>query len=420
VVAIWRARAEGYLRQQGETDIAFQARRRDWFLARRTEETPPSLIPLLPDDPIIVLITLDALRADLVAQPKHLRQLPTLRRLKEQSVYFSEARAPSCQTVTTLSSMFSGLYFSQQRWSRDPESSASFPGDDTTPRFPQLFQQARVPTVVAPAAYFLVNEYGVVRGFDEQASPRTPSLNKTGFTDGAHLSERAIEVLQGHEGGALFLYVHYLDARYPYSAGEPRSPGFERYLGALSYIDQQVGRVLRATRRLGLWDRAVVVLASDYGDALGEHDSTHDAKTLYEEQLHVPLMIRVPGVRSRRVNQMVSLMDVGPTLLDMMGLHTPAHFMGQSLTPYLSGRGAPLTRPIVAEMRSKKALYFADGYKLIVDDGQHTEELYHLETDPKERVNVIDKPSAKGRQRVAQLRQFFDTHRHARPRHEVP
>jgi arylsulfatase A-like enzyme len=117
---------------------------------------------------------------------------------------------------------------------------------------------------------------------------------------------------------------------------------------------------------------------------------------------------------------MVSLMDVGPTLLDMLGLDTPAHFMGQSLTPYLRGRGARPTRPILAEVRLKKALYFDDGYKLIVDDREHTEELYHLKTDPKERVNVIDKPSAKGRQRLAQLRQFFDTHRYARPRHEVP
>ena len=112
-------------------------------------------------------------------------------------------------------------------------------------------------------------------------------------------------------------------------------------------------------------------------------------------------------------------MDVGPTLLDMMGLETPAHFMGQSLTPYLHGRRPQLTRPIVAEAASRKALYFDDGYKLIVDDAQQTQELYDLTTDPGEQLNVIAGPSSNGRARLGRLRQFFATHAPDRPRNET-
>ncbi|HEY6722853.1 MAG TPA: hypothetical protein VI197_02445, partial [Polyangiaceae bacterium] len=86
----------------------------------------------------------------------------------------------------------------------------------------------------------------------------------------------------------------------------------------------------------------------------------------------------------------------------------------------LKGEPANFSRPIVAEGRLKKALYFPDGYKLIVDDRLGTEELYDLTRDPKELENLIDAPDADAERRIDSLRSFFRIHTLSRPGYQIP
>src|SRR5690606_4974726 len=108
----------------------------------------------------------------------------------------------------------------------------------------------------------------------------------------------------------------------------------------------------------------------------------------------------------------------GPTVLDMFGLPTPPHFLGQSLVGFLRSDDPLLTRPIIAEGRLKKSWVFDDGFKLIVDDRTSTVELYDLKEDPKELVNVFDtEPTANAR--LATLRTFFDVHQIRRKGYKI-
>lgn len=109
------------------------------------------------------------------------------------------------------------------------------------------------------------------------------------------------------------------------------------------------------------------------------------------------------------VNDLVSLVDLGPTILDTFGLPTPGHFMGQSLVPYLEGREPSLTRPIIAETRLMRVLVTPDRLKLIVDTRSKRRELYDLNVDPLELHNLADDPALLA-EPLAFMNKFFEVH----------
>ncbi len=396
----------------------------EWFMDRSQLPAIPHSTPNpVPESPIVLFITIDSLRADLLTRPETRRALPTLTRLAERSVYFTQARAPGSQTVYTLTSVFAGTYFSQQYWSTGaPDRSTRatdslFPHATNSIRFPTSLHHAGISTVTFASSSWLVNSVGVVRGFSQERFVRSRGEK---YTHGRDLTRAALRHLKEVERGPLFLYLHYLDPHSPYNRGKrTQGPPFERYLDEVRLVDAELARLIHALRENGAWSKTVLILSADHGEAFGEHGSRYHATTLYDEQTRVPLLIRVPGVQARQVDVPVSLMDIGPTVLDVFGLPTPATFMGQSLLGFIRGEDPHLTRPIVAEGRLKKSWVFEDGFKLIVDDRNGALELYNLNVDPGETVNVFDtEPTANAR--LATLRTFFDVHRIRRAGYEIP
>jgi arylsulfatase A-like enzyme len=161
-------------------------------------------------------------------------------------------------------------------------------------------------------------------------------------------------------------------------------------------------------------------VAADHGEAFGEHGTIYHTKTLYEELLRVPLIVRGPGIAARRIDRHVTLMDLGPTLLDVFGVDTPPGFMGQSLVPLLQGRDAPLDRPVLAEGRLRRALYFGDHLKVIEDERRKLVEVYDLLADPGEMRNLFDADSQRVLPGLAALRAFFEAHAYAKPGYSPP
>jgi arylsulfatase A-like enzyme len=167
-------------------------------------------------------------------------------------------------------------------------------------------------------------------------------------------------------------------------------------------------------------DRAVLIVSSDHGEAFGEHDTFYHTKTVYEELLHVPLFIQGRGIKPRRVGRRVTLVDLGPTILDLFGVETPSGFMGQSLVPLLAGRDVKLDRPIFAEGRLRRAFYMENGLKVIEDARRKTVEAYDLTSDPRELTNLFDTERERVRPGLVALRRFFDVHAFAKPGYETP
>ena len=190
-------------------------------------------------------------------------------------------------------------------------------------------------------------------------------------------------------------------------------------LAEIGVVDQQIQRLKKDLADMGLAPRTTLIVTADHGEAFGEHGTQFHATTLYDELLRVPLIISSPGVRPRQVSEPVSLVDLGPTVLDLMGVPTPGHFMGQSLVPFLRGESPVLTRPIVAEGRLKRAMVFPDGKKAIVDDRHGTIEVYDLRSDPKEERNLFDE-NRDAEAHEAVLRAFLEGHTIKRSGYRVP
>lgn len=390
-----------------------------WFVRRDAAAAVPPTRPVLRrDDLVVVLVTIDSWRADLPLDATHDTRLPNLARLRDQSVYFTAARAPGSQTVYSLAELFAGTYFSQQYWSALADQRDRWPDDDATPRFPELLAAAGIPTVTFASAKWLVNRNGVVRGFtEEEVVPPRPGCFY-GTTD--EQMPRLLARLDAVGDGPAFIYAHVLDAHFnlcPISVGPPRS--FAAYLAALEPVDRQLGALRARLDRPDLADRAVLIVSSDHGEAFGEHGAHNHRHNLYEELLRVPLLIYGRPFAPRRIDVPVSLIDLGPTILDLFGQMTPGHNLGQSLVPLVRGGPAP-TRPIAAEGQLKKAMLFPDGHKAIVDDRNSTIEVYDLAIDPLESNNLVDRDDSAASDRIDVLRQFFKVHQIRRPGYTIP
>jgi len=174
-----------------------------------------------------------------------------------------------------------------------------------------------------------------------------------------------------------------------------------RYYGKVTLVDEMIGRVLARLGELDLSDRTIVVFTSEHGELMGAHRLMFKS-LMYEESVGVPLILRVPGLTDggRRVRAAVSTVDLGPTLLDLMGVAAPPGLQGESWGPALrDGRTWP-ERPVFMEFNGPpwpfddrfterlRTVLTPEGSKLTVDDRSQGE-LYDLGQDPQERKNLF-------------------------------
>jgi arylsulfatase A-like enzyme/Flp pilus assembly protein TadD len=162
---------------------------------------------------------------------------------------------------------------------------------------------------------------------------------------------RVLEWLPKQQGSPFFLWFHLWDAHDPYNPPEPfrsRFPGAP-YNGSIAYLDATVGKLLDYLRDQGLYDNTLIAIAADHGESLGEHGELTHSIFLYDSTIHVPLLLKLPGNRfvGQRVNATASLVDLAPTLLDVLGHTPPPAMQGHSLLP-LVGNPHPENRPSLA------------------------------------------------------------------------
>jgi arylsulfatase A-like enzyme len=389
----------------------------EWLQPRAgLPDRPPTPGPRFASSPLVILLTVDCLRYELASGRRSGARLPNLRRLGTEGLSFDHAIAPSTSTVYTLSAVFSGKHYSLLEWSGE-QRARIFPRDDSTQRFPDLLQRAGVYTAHAASFRWLQNDFGIVRGFERVDYETIPGDR---WRPGDALTDALLARLEevGERPGLLF--AHYNDPHKPYKRGRKRAPAFQRYVAELEFIDEQIGRVLEAVERLGLEERTLVILSADHGEAFGEHGRKNHGNSLYQEALHVPLFIWGRNVTPGTLTAPVTLVDLGPTILDVFRLPIPAHFMGQSLYPAIHGQPLTLSRPIIAQLAHRRAIVTADLVKVIEDVRVGTREVYDLRRDPEELDNIVDRSDPRADAALDLLRTYFDVHRFRRPGYEEP
>jgi arylsulfatase A-like enzyme len=380
---------------------------RPWYEPRTHRAvSPPSPERLLPDGPIVLFITIDALRYE-VLSPKYRRTARTIQDIRAHGVSFTQARSPGSDTRYALAAVFAGRYFSMLKWTGLEKSHPTLEGD-MLPRFPELLKARGVETASGHALpKMLASSVGILKGFSEEfvtedgeESPGTPKI-----------VDHAIERLKRHGSGPFFFYAHLLDPHAPYSKhGKPAKTSRQAYMAEVGFADEHLGRLRKAIRELGLAHRTMLIVSADHGEAFGEHRLYRHNKPLYDVMVRVPLLVEFPGAEPRTVDRHVSLMDVGPTVLDVFGVPTPGYWMAESLVPHLRGKPAETHRPIFMERRKEQALLFADGVKALARKSPWSEEIYDLKRDPDEENNLRDELGAEGERRIALVHAYAAAH----------
>src|SRR5438874_1612424 len=362
-----------------------------------------------PNAPVIV-ISIDTLRADhLPAYGYKQVETPNIDRFRRDSILFENAYAHVPLTYPSHISMLTGALPPDN----GVRNNIGYPFDAARHEtIPSLLHKNGYATGAAISAYVLRGSTGIKNAFefyDDAVEVRggeaQGELQRDGATTAA-IAERWI----GEQGDRPFFFLlHLFEPHSPYTPPEPYRSRYTSspYDGEIATADAIVGQFIDDLKRKKIYDRAVIVLMSDHGEGLNEHGEAEHGIFLYREELHVPLMLKLPDndQSNRSVSQPVGLIDIFPTIAALTGITPPASLRGQSLL------ATSAHRSLYAEtLYPRIHLGWSDLHSLI-DDAHHyikapRPELYEFPHDPAERDNILERE----RRTYAAMRQQLDAY----------
>jgi arylsulfatase A-like enzyme len=362
----------------------------------------------------LLIVTIDALRADRLGvagygRPQGKSLTPTLDGLARKGAYFRRVWSHAPNTPRSFPSILTGRYPSDIAWDKPTVNYPNLlPSNQTF--FQTLAAAGWMPIGIFSHFYFTPDR-GISRGFAEWSNDGAGTIAESNKDIASprivpKVIERLRQAAARKQRFALWTHLFEPHSSYMTHKEFPTSltgvPGLmEKYDFEIAFTDRWLGKLLDAVKELGLADTTAIVIMADHGEAWGEHKHYFHGQDLFDEQLRVPLLIVVPGQSARRIDDPVSLVDVGPTLLDLIGAPIPAAMRGRSLMPYITAQGTPPgARPIFAELMPATAwphhaAMMIDGHhKLIHRISDRRWELYDLNADAGEKKNLADAPAA--------------------------
>ncbi len=399
----------------------------------------------------IVFIVIDALRADHLGVSGYGRDTsPNIDKLAKESIFFSNAITTIPSTTPAVASMMTGLH---------PHSHGL--------RFihrQKLDQKLTTLAETLKAHGYKTIGYdidsigdGIDKGFDSFTSLNWRIINKIRRTikksvDWSYKANKGEELsffirnqLIKNKNKKFFLYAHYDDLHHPYNPPSPFDNMFDKsytgnhafndfkkirrgdlifnnklpkeeihhaiahYDGMIRFIDIQIGKVIGYLYELNLMNNTIIILCSDHGESLGEHNLFFQhTMSLYEETLRIPLIMKIPGMAQKRIQSQAQSIDIMPTLLEILDIPVLDKIDGKSLAPMIKGRGDDRkflfaengelifkqnNRSFLPGIEGKWRAIRTNEWKLICipHPKNNIYELYNLKNDPKESVNLIDK-----------------------------
>ena len=393
-----------------------------WSATRlRLAETRPSA-------PNLLLVTIDCLRADHVGSYGYERDTtPVIDALARDGIRFAAAHANAPMTLPSIPQLFT---------------SRLLPG----PRDPTLTEPIARQGIASAA---IVNNAWIPLWLASDLHgkpPRTFDRLLSGTLDARQITDAALRWLDAHERDRFALYLHYLDAHTPYAPPREWIDAFaeadytgpvqvpfgdvegadtgrydardrrrivDLYDAAIRSIDAQLARLLDWLRVHQRFEETLIVITADHGEEFWEHGRFFHGQSLFEELLHVPLVVRLPGsdpaLRNRVVERPVQTLDLAPSILDWLDLPSPAGFEGRPLAQVLANPALPADPWVATATQAQYPARFASrvgDLKLIESLDSATREVFDLSTDPTEkRAQPPDQSATAGPAAAAVLEQ---------------
>jgi arylsulfatase A-like enzyme/Flp pilus assembly protein TadD len=344
-------------------------------------------------------VTFDTTRAD------HLGSLgwpqahtPVLDGLAKNGVLFEQCIAAAPITLPSHASILTGLY----PYHHGARNNGTHHVPAEVPTLAETLQRAGFETGAVVSAVVLDSRFGLDQGFTDYDDDLSSAKSSEEFVyrqvDAADTSARALRWLERRGEKRWFLWVHFFDPHADYSPPERFRELCKgsAYDGEIAYADEELGRILDFLRLHGELDSTLVAMTADHGESLGEHGEQTHSLFVYDATTRVPLILAHPSfVQGKRVREVVSSVDIVPTLLELLDLAPSGPLDGRSLAPALRGASAE----VEAAHAYSEALapLFNHGWsdlRAIRDDGGRyirapRPELYDLAQDPAETRNLL-------------------------------
>ncbi|MBI2212032.1 MAG: sulfatase-like hydrolase/transferase [Acidobacteria bacterium] len=364
-----------------------------FFFAACGKESPLARRPALP----VIVISIDTLRADHLPVFGYDKvSTPNIDALAKDAIVFDNAYSHVPLTFPSHVSMLTGTLPAETA----VRNNLGYRFDSAKhPSIPTLLKAKGYSTAAAVSAYVLRGATGLAEAFDSYDDRiGTVSGGSVGVLQrqGYETVEVAARWVEEKKDNPLFLFVHVFEPHAPY---EPREPFKTQYAdrpydGEIAVSDADVGKLIESLKRNGVYDDATIILMSDHGEGLGDHGEEQHGIFLYREAIHVPLLVKLPDAElsGTRVKTPVQLLDILPTIAEVVGFDVPANVKGTSLVKIAKGE-TPDRRIFSETMYPRIHLGWSDLASLI--DATHhfieapKPELYDLAADPSEKANVL-------------------------------
>ena len=401
----------------------------------------------------VILITIDALRADFVGflsehhKDKKISLTPNLDKLAESSVIFTNAITHAPYTSASFPSLFTSKYPSAaSSFVSKRISVANYPFavlKAEHPTMAEILKQYGYTTGGFHSSPWLVRTFKYDRGFDtfddtlylSNTNPilrRIPLtkhdlihiIGKQSYLTAANINRKVIPWLE-RASKPFFLWIHYMDTHGPYQpkrgfaylnklraellwykatrfpdkvSQNGRKSLISWYKEEITYLDEHLGTLFKVLENLNLYRDTVLIITSDHGEAFYERKMFSHPRLLYDELIRVPLIIKFPYLKEKKViSHPVGLIDILPTIVDILNFRLDGvQFDGNSLMPliekncsdnlpdYVISDAAPEKGDKHVSLRTTK-------WKYIMNEEKGEHELYNLDRDPNEQINLIDK-----------------------------
>jgi arylsulfatase A-like enzyme len=387
----------------------------------------PALVTEAPDAPLVVVYLVDTLRADHTTPYGYGRDTtPELQRFARDAVVFEQAISHASWTKPAVASVFTSLLPGRHRAVQLRDQLDA--GHVTLAEMLEAKGYATGGAIANSVIYGQGTNFE--QGFDFYAGLHGEGDRPSKLVEAAGVVDQALRWLDARRGIPTFLYVHTMDPHVPYAPPAPFDRKFEphptpghpavdprtdykepadrermiaQYDGDVAYGDQEFGRFIRELQSRGVYDEALVVFTADHGEEFLDHGQFLHGKSVFDELIHVPLIVKFPGRRDAgaRVKRQVQLVDLLPTVLQSQGLPVPEapHIAGRPLQSVIRAQGPE--PPAVSEISHRG--FVAHGMRTSRDKyvqrfSPNEDELYFdLVRDPREQQNRLDQASARVR-----------------------
>ena len=348
----------------------------------------------------VLLITLDTTRADRLGCYGYNEALtPAMDSIARDGVLFERAYATAPLTLPSHASLFTGLYNPEHGITTNGRGKYSAPNLMLS----EVLAAADYQTAAFVASFVLDARFGLNRGFQVYDDEIRDTSHKGDVLhrerNGAAVVDSALRWLKTRQASPFYCWVHLYDPHFPYQS-HPAEFGEkfrERpYDAEIAYVDLQLERLLSELKESGLESSTLIVIVGDHGEGLGDHIEENHGYTLYNSTQHVPLIFKCPGVTvaGHRHQLPVSLVDVLPTICNLLGQPVPEKISGRSVTDALQGRSiesvdcySATDDPFLHEGWSPLRSLTTERWKYIRTTRP---ELFDLRNDPQEKHNLAE------------------------------